>query len=748
MRHLLKLTIVLTLILTAIPSFAADDNRTVAEWNAASPTEIHEMLARGKAEVLEYKRLMDKMLSASTEAQFQDNYDVRFYELYIEVDEVAKDLTGSVRVMGAAVQDNVDTVGLDLLSNMIVDSIYYSGGPLNYIHFGNAIYVELDQSYNTDEIFDFTVAYHGQPTTGGLQAFKFDTYGGAPAISSLSEPNFAHTWWPCKDRNDDKPDSLRSTWVVDNSLYAVSNGVLDSIVDNGDGHNRYHYTTRYPIAVYLLSVAISNYNVWWDEWDWNNGKNNMPIIQAVFPSLYEASLTSYAITPDALTILSGPYGTYPFTDEKYGHAHFTWGGAMEHQTVSSMAGSSFGLSENVLVHEMGHQWFGDMITCNGWAHIWLNEGWASYSEALYHEVKNGQAYYKSYMNTMDYAGGGTIYIYDTTDVWNIFSTRVYDKGAWVCHMLRGLLGDQAFFDATTAYLNSEYRWGSATTEQFRDVYEASSGVELDWFFEDWIYGTYRPDYEWAYWQEAASGSGYDLFLAVDQVQSTPPLVFRMPVDIGFTFDDATDTTIRIPLDQRNNLAAFHFDKTVTAITFDPENWVMNYDSAVAWSMNIITTDADLDSAKYLQDYNRAIENRGGSVETVYWVATGDLPPGLSFDSSGVISGSPTEVGTFSFNIVAYDASLGLGDDQEYTLEVHYAPTELAGDINNNNKVNIADLTFLISYLFDSPAGPLPDFPNQADVNGSCSINISDVTYFVDFLFGIPNGPAPVAGCYE
>ena len=196
-------------------------------------------------------------------------------------------------------------------------------------------------------------------------------------------------------------------------------------------------------------------------------------------------------TSAMIEVFSQKYGEYPFVDEKYGHANFAWGGGMEHQTMTSMGASDFGFSEPVVVHEAAHQWWGDMITCESWSDIWLNEGWASYAEADYYLEKNGWFAYHNYMNSMAYTGGGTIYVYDTTNVWNIFhGGRSYDKGAWVVHMLRGVLGHEAFYQGVEAYYNSEFQHGAADTEDFRDVFEAATGVELDWFFEEWIYGTF------------------------------------------------------------------------------------------------------------------------------------------------------------------------------------------------------------------------------------------------------------------
>ena len=464
-----------------------------------TPSQLHEELAKGKAEALGRERAIAQ-LAAMEALSTQTNYDVLLYDIYIRVNDTTEILDGRVVFLAAAAEPGVGEVEVDFYSNMVVDSIISASGPLGYTRVGNTVTVTLDRTYDTGEEFEFSFYYHGHPVETQLQAFSFDWYGGRKAISSLSEPYSARTWWPCKDRMGDKADSFKIAIEVDTSFYVASNGTLDSVVEVSANSHTFYYTEHYPMATYLFSVAIHPYVVWTDEWVHSGGQDTMPLIHAVYPDRYDYSLTHYDVTPQVLDVLSDNFGMYPFVEEKYGHANFNWGGAMEHQTMTSMLGAgSFGFSEPVIVHEAGHQWWGDMITCESWHDIWLNEGWASYSEALYYWDIEGWESYISYMYGMAYYGGGTVYCDDTTSVGRIFSGALsYDKGAWVVHMLRGVLGDSLFFEGIDAYYNSEHQHKAATTAKFQEVWETATGVDLDWFFEEWIYGEYFPRYVWQY----------------------------------------------------------------------------------------------------------------------------------------------------------------------------------------------------------------------------------------------------------
>ncbi|HKK21494.1 MAG TPA: M1 family aminopeptidase, partial [candidate division Zixibacteria bacterium] len=613
---------------------------------------------------------------------------------------------------------------------------------LSYTRASNVVTVTLNQPYNTDEEFEFTIYYYGHPVEGGFQAFSFDTRLGKQVISSLSEPYFARTWWPCKDRPDDKADSFHIAITVDTLFYVGSNGTLDSTITFGNNAHTFYYTEHHPMTSYLFSVAISPYTVWYDKWVYNNGADTMPVVNAVFSDQYAASVTGFGVTPGAITAFSNYFGIYPFYDEKYGHSNFTWGGGMEHQTMTSMVGSSFGFATSTVVHELGHQWWGDMITCQSWPHIWLNEGFASYCEALYFEATQGTAAYHSYMNGMQYTGDGSIYITDTSSVYIIFGSIVYDKGAWVLHMLRGILGDSVFFAGIRDYYNSQYKFGSATTEEFRDVMEAASGVDLNDFFQDWIYGTYFPTYRYSYYQEPSDTGGYDLYLYVEQRQSTDPQVFHMPVQ--FAFSSASQLggadTVKLDINQENQLFHLTFPSQITNVQLDPVGWILKSVITGSWTFKIVTLPEEVSGGLEHIYYQDTIKARGAT-STVASIPVGVLPPGYSMSPDGVISGVCQDTGTYAFTVRFTETSFNTYTEGQFSI--HVAPFSFVpGDADGSGSLDIADLIFMVDYMFNN--GPAPALAASADVNGDCKLDISDIIYLVDYQYA--DGPPPVFGC--
>ena len=158
---------------------------------------------------------------------------------------------------------------------------------------------------------------------------------------------------------------------------------------------------------------------------------------------------------------------------------------MEHQTISSMGGHS----EWLIAHELGHQWWGDLVTCSSFHHIWLNEGFARFSEAIWDEASQGFEAYKSYWQSHSYFGPGTIYVEEPNTAAQIFNGNLtYNKAGWVVHMLRGVMGDSLFFESRRSYgYNDSLAYSDATTEDFKNVCEHISGIDLTSFFEQWIY---------------------------------------------------------------------------------------------------------------------------------------------------------------------------------------------------------------------------------------------------------------------
>ncbi len=740
-RLILSAVVLASLFIFLFAAFGETGVDESIDYDTLSPSELHKIMADNKAMALERSRAFTAAADKAVSLYDQTEFDVGFYSVDIEIDVINSLIYGDVLMEAEVVAGDVDTVELDFYDDLTTDSVYTPSGQLGFLHADAKLVVELDRTYSAGETFSFSVTYHGQPTGSGLDGFSFDYKLGQPVVTTLSEPMSARTWWPCKDRPDDKADSMDIYVTCDTSLFCASNGTLIDTTDNGDGTWTFYYQERYPITTYLFSLAVSNYEVW-EDWYHYDDNDSMVIVHHVYPGNLITSYGAYDITPYAIGVFASIFGEYPFIDEKYGHANFEWSGAMEHQTVSSMNGGEFGFREAVIVHELSHQWWGDMITLNNWHEIWLNEGFASYSEALYYEVKEGNAAYHDYMGGMFYPYEGSIYVQDTTNVWNIFSTIVYDKGAWVLHMLRHIVGDSTFFDCLQAYYNSEFQHADATTEGFKNICESVSGMDLDYFFDQWIYGNYFPRYSWSFRSELDPSDGrYWTYFQLAQIQPTNPLVFEMPIDIVFTSASGSDTTVLFN-DVRDTIYIFKTDEKTTSMEVDPEEWIHRYAYKINWSYHLIPF--PLDTAEQYMEYLDSVVAKGGTDHHVYKITGGALPSGLELDSlTGHISGRPGEYGIFSFDVYAKDQMSSYNETRNFTMVVEEG-TYLPGDADNGGTINILDITHIINYLYKGGAAPL--IPSAADPDASCAINILDVSYLVDYLYR--GGEVPLPGCVD
>ncbi len=516
-----------------------------------------------------FERLQQAMaLPPDADRASQDDFDVTFYDIDISISPSSETISGVVTMRATSVVDGLATVILNLYDNMTVTSVTGNPSPLSYTHADNKVTVTLDPALDTGESFEVTVEYNGSPAG---YAFRFNYHSGTAIASTLSEPDGSREWWPCKDTPADKADSARIAFTVPDDFFAASEGTLMSTTDNGDGTITYRWYESYPITTYLVSVAATNYVSFTDYYHYGRA-DSMPITNFVYPEDLEDALIDLDITADAIGYLASIYGEYPFLAEKYGHAEFPWGGAMEHQTCTSYGAILFTGTHYydwVLVHELAHQWWGDWVTCHTWDDIWLNEGFATYSEMLWFEHLYGFEYYKDRM--MDYDNGpydGPIY-----DPVQTFGSVVYSKGAWALHMLRHVVGGrEELLDVLETY-SAAHEYGTATTAEFQEAAESVYGASLDWFFLPWIYGENRPSYEYA-WVASDAGDHWNVMLHVDQVQDDAGL-FTMPIDIRLVTTGG-DTTIVVWNDQWSQDFFLTVDAQPTDLLFDPDDWILKY----------------------------------------------------------------------------------------------------------------------------------------------------------------------------
>lgn len=503
-----------------------------------------------------------------------DTYDVTHYDIAIDVDVAGRWLTGDVTISGVATTPVLATVPVDLHDDFTILEISRDGTPLGHTRASDRVTVQLDEALLDGTPFSVRVRYEGPPASEGLDSFVFeDTPGGNPLAASLSEPWFARTWWPCKETNTDKA-TADIAFTVPATMVAASNGVLEAIVDDGDTRT-YRWSTDYPIAPYLISLAATEFTTWSETYVAGDG-TEVPVDFFAYPEDAAEAMAVWPGVVDQMTFFRSVFGEYPFADEKYGMAEFPFGGAMEHQTITSMGDCCVG-SDYIIAHELGHQWWGDLVTCAGWDHIWLNEGFATWSEALWWGHVNGsEEAYRDYMGWLNDEGGfpDPVYRYDLTEPWGIFSYVVYHKGAWVVHMLRGVLGDDDFFAGLMDY-RAAHAYAHATTEDLQAAMEGASGKDLDAFFEQWIYGEGRPNYEIGWVQNPLAPGTVTIYL--EQAQSEP--VFVMPVEVEVVTDLGAERFV-LENDARSESFVLEVSGTVLDVELDPDDWILDYHQSV------------------------------------------------------------------------------------------------------------------------------------------------------------------------
>ena len=568
-----KLTIIPLTILLALPIFLFGQN-------------AHQKIQEMERE--RFTRMHNSLIKKSYSSE-QSDFDVKYYRIELNIVPTTETINGNVTTTGTSSIDGLNQVTLDLFDNMQVDSVISNGESVNFTHTNNELIITLPTNYNVDESFETIVYYNGKPVSaGGFASFTFRQHQGVPIISTLSEPFGALTWWPCKDNPADKADSVDIIITVPDTLVVASNGKLISEIQNYNNTKTFHWAERYPISTYLISLAISNYETFSDYYHYSD-TDSMEVKFYVYPEDLSNALEDFNVTVDIIDYFSGIFGLYPFINEKYGLAEFPWGGAMEHQTCTSygeglIRGDHW--YDYINAHELSHQWFGDLITIKSWSHIWLNEGFASYSEALWAENLGGEPALFNYMNDFDQGLFPTsVFVYDSTNIGELFSRTVYDKGAWVLHMLRHVLGDTSFFNSLTNYRNN-FAFANATTEDFRDICEIEFGSNLDWFFDQWIYGKYRPSYQYS-WRDSIVENHHLITLTLDQVHTNTGL-FKMPLDIKL-FTLSGDTTFVVWDSLATQVFQFTMNEEVINLSVDPDGWLLKellHDETISITGNV------------------------------------------------------------------------------------------------------------------------------------------------------------------
>ncbi len=510
-----------------------------------------------------------------------EEYDWLYAKCFWNIDPAIKYISGRVE-HHLNISQAADSITFDLNESLLVHSVSFNGAAAAFEFnspFGLTVY--LPQASVGEATIE--IQYEGIPESSSIYSFNQNFHAGVPEIWTLSQPFGARDWWPCKQVLNDKLDSVHIEITVPEGNMAGAPGKLISETDNGDGTRTYVWSHRYPIPAYLISMAVTNYARF--DQEVKVDEHIIPIVNFVYPERLELEQELAAQTPKLLKLFSEIFGLYPYASEKYGHAQSSIPGGMEHSTMSTMVNLNFTLN----AHELAHQWFGNKVTCGSWRDIWLNEGFATYLTGLAFENLSEASAWRSWkegtLNSATSLPGGSVMVDDTLSRQRIFDGRLsYNKGAYVLHMLRYILGDDSFFAACNNYLSDpDLAFSYADTPQFQAHLEALYGQSLDWFFKDWFYGEGFPSYQ-VDWSSRSGG----VLITVSQTSSHPSVPFyEMPLQVSLVGNGFSQvSTIVHEYSGQQFFISAPFE--VVAVKFDPELWILSNGNQINYAPDAST----------------------------------------------------------------------------------------------------------------------------------------------------------------
>jgi aminopeptidase N len=516
---------------------------------------------------------------ASTSLTNLENcYDLKFYHLNLNVERNTTYISGNVRCLAKVKSTTLDSFGFELHSNHTVDSVILNGINTPVSRSGNEGRVAFASALLKGATIDATVYYHGTAPTGASAAigdgYSTGTSGswGNECTWSLSESYVAHEWFPCKQQLQDKIDSSWVFVTTDSTNKVGSNGLLKNVAVVGN-KKRYEWKNSHPIDYYLISVACAQYVDYSFYAHPANYPDSILIQNYIYnnPSTLPYFKNIIDSTKQLVELESRLYGIYPWANEKYGHCMAPFGGGMEHQTMTSIGYFDF----QTVAHELGHQWWGDRTTCRTWHDIFINEGFASYTEHLALEyLEPGQAFSQMlsvHSNVMSQPGG-SVYNPDTTNMNRVFDSRLsYDKGSAVLHSLRFVIGSDSVFYKGLRNYSAQFKDSTASIDDFKNSMAAYSGLNLNQFFTQWVYGEGYPTFN-VRWNQ----TGGQLILKSAQTVSSASITPLFITPIQYTVQRSTgDTTILVMHNIATETYVMNMPGTVTGIVVDPNNWILN-----------------------------------------------------------------------------------------------------------------------------------------------------------------------------
>lgn len=527
-------------------------------------------------------RFEDSFKNTADISLVSDKYHMNFLHLNLTVESTSTFVEGSSRMDAIVLSPTLDTIYLELNQTLTLDSMTFNGQLVEPVFQNSELFLIVDEMMEGDA-FSLITYYHGAASSGGFFSGITSDYNssyGKSVTWTLSEPFSARDWFPVRQSLEDKIDSVYQYYTCIDTEMVGSNGLLTDVVDNGNGTKTYKWETRYPISFYLLSFSVSDYqeyNIYAKPAQLNGDSVLIQNFIYDHPNCLPNNVNNINRSSDMLELLSEKWGLYPFHEEKYGNCLAEIGGGMEHQTMTTIGGFNFDLN----IHEMGHMWYGDNITCATWSDIWINEGFASYSEYVGNQYLNNQSVANSWMsgvhNYVTSSPGGSVYVPEDQifygNEWRIFDGRLtYDKGAAILHQLRYLINNDTLFFGAMENYTQEYANSVATGMDYKNSMEAYTGMDFDSYFDQWYFGEGYPTYSVEY-----SYNDVGLYFTITQTTSMPLITphFDLPVEILVNFGGGADSTFRVNITGNITHVQTEITNPIILLQVDPSNWIIN-----------------------------------------------------------------------------------------------------------------------------------------------------------------------------
>lgn len=504
------------------------------------------------------------------------SYDALHYLIKIGLDLDGKSFQGATTVTLSSFRDGLEACVLDAEEFAVTSVVDDYGTPLKFEQSDKALKVFLLRPAKFGEIVTFTCAYNGREPREGLK-FVDETPDSPRLVWSDSWPDNVHHWFPCFDYPNDKA-TTEIVATVTAGLKVAANGRLVGVTeDKAAGTATYHWSQDLPHSTYLVFLAAAPYVVVRDAY------KTLPVNYWVYPQDVDKARPTYGKTPEMIAFFNETFGfDYPW--QKYDQVSVPLGGGAESTSATAMTRRIMVSEEDepdftaigIVSHELAHQWWGDLITLRSWGHAWMNESFGTYSDYLYHRHDRGddegavnlQNKLAAYLREAH-----TRYIRPiVTDRYDrpgdMFDSHSYPKGALVLHMLRSILGDEAFFKTLSRFLH-RYAFDAVDTADFVRSVKTVTGQNLDWFFDQWLFKPGHPVFDIRSEWDAAKGA---VRLRVAQVQDFAKgvPVFRVPVSVKIVTAGGA-TTRRVWIREREETFEFPAEAKPLLVRFDAAN---------------------------------------------------------------------------------------------------------------------------------------------------------------------------------